>query len=150
MRKNVVLLLSLLMVLIVSACTAGSSKYGKGHEMSLDFVTNPSTGYDWVFETLDGEKNAVVYLVNQENNFPESNLVGSGGHRVYYFRATTPGKQKLTFTYRRPWEGGEIAYDVVYDLNVDKDLNITCTAKKKGSVESDKELSFFPDPKFSE
>lgn len=149
MKKNITIVLLLIIGLLISACGTGSAKYGKGQEMSLDFETNPSTGYDWIFETIDEEKNAFIYLVNQENNFPENNLVGMGGHRIYYFRATTPGKQVLTFTYKRPWEGGEVAYDVVYELDVDKDLNITCTNKKKGKIKSDKELSFFPDPVFS-
>lgn len=149
MKKNITIVLLLIIGLLISACGTVSAKYGKGQEMSLDFETNPSTGYDWIFETIDEEKNAFIYLVNQENNFPENNLAGMGGHRIYYFRATTPGKQVLTFTYKRPWEGGEVAYDVVYELDVDKDLNITCTNKKKGKIKSDKELSFFPDPVFS-
>ena len=75
--------------------------------------------------------------------------VGASSKRVYYFRATKEGKKTLTFTYGRPWEGGEKAYDVVYELSVDKDLNITCTNKKKGVIESKEELSFFPDPVFT-
>ena len=148
--KKIVLSLVLAIALLVSACGAASSvNYGKGAEMSLDFISNPSTGYDWVYELASGDNFAELYLVRQENDFPESDTVGAGGHRIYVFKATKAGKQTLTFTYRRPWEGGETAYDVVYDLNVDKDLNITCTGKKKGKVESDKELSFFPDPVFS-
>ena len=146
MKKNLLLSLLIIVALLVSAC---GTKYGKGSEMSLDFVSNPSTGYDWVYELASGDNLAEIYLVRQDNNFPESAAVGAGGHRIYVFKATKAGKQTLTFTYRRPWEGGEIAYDVVYDLSVDKDLNITCTGKKKGKVESDKELSFFPDPVFS-
>ena len=144
MKKNL-----LLLVVVILFATACGAKYGKGAEMSLNFESNPSTGYDWVYGVLEGDNYAEIYLSNQENDFPESNLAGAGGRRIYYFRATKAGKQTLTFTYRRPWEGGEIAYDVVYELSVDKDLNITCTGKKKGKVESDKELSFFPDPVFS-
>ena len=148
--KKIVLSLVLVISLLVSACGAVSStNYGKGVEMSLDFISNPSTGYDWVYEFASGDNLAEIFLIRQDNSFPESDVVGAGGHRVYVFKATKEGKQTLTFTYRRPWEGGEIAYDVVYDLVVDKDLNITCTGKKKGKVESDKELSFFPDPVFS-
>ena len=153
MKKSIILSIVLVVGLLASACaTVAVPKvdYGKGVEMSLDFITNPSTGYDWVYELNNDEKSAEIYLVRQDNDFPDTDLIGSGGHRIYYFRATKEGKQTLTFTYRRPWEGGEVAYDVVYDLEVDKDMNITCTAKKKGVVESDKELSFFPDPVFSE
>ena len=49
--KKIVLSLLLVISLLVSACGAVSStNYGKGVEMSLDFISNPSTGYDWVYE----------------------------------------------------------------------------------------------------
>lgn len=146
MKKSLLLSLLVIVSLLASAC---GPKYGKGAEMSLDFISNPSTGYDWVYEILEGDNYAEIYLIRQDNDFPQTNVAGAGGHRIYYFKATKAGKQTLTFTYRRPWEGGETAYDVVYELSVDKDLNISCTGKKKGKIASDKELSFFPDPVFS-
>ena len=150
MKKNIVLSLLLIVGLVLASCATSNTEYGKGKEMSLNFESNPSTGYDWVYEFLEGDKYAQIVLSRQDNDFPENGVTGSGGHRIYGFRALTPGNQTLIFTYRRPWEGGEIAYDVVYDLKVDNDLNITCTAKKKGKIKSDKELSFFPDPVFAE
>ena len=85
----------------------------------------------------------------EENKLNQDlDVVGSPSKIVYYFKATKEGNTNLVFTYRRPWEGGDVAYDVIYELSVDKDMNITCLSKMKGTVESDKELSFFPNPTF--
>lgn len=150
MKKLFLVLASLLVGVSLFACASGASasKYGKGKIMSLSFKTNPTTGYDWQYEFSDGDAEIVFDREDYKMN-EDSNLVGGESTRIYYFRASKEGKKKLTFTYARPWEGGEKAYDVVYELEVDKDLNITCTSKKKGVVDSKEELSFFPDPVFT-
>lgn len=156
MKKLFLVVASLLVGVSLFACAggagtgtgAGASKYGKGKVMSLSFKTNPTTGYDWEYVFSDGDAEIVFDREDYKMN-EDSNLVGGESTRIYYFRASKEGKKKLTFTYARPWEGGEKAYDVVYELEVDKDLNITCTSKKKGAIESKEELSFFPDPVFT-
>ena len=151
MKKLLLVLISLLVGISLFACGnsgAGGSKYGKGKLLSLTFETNPTTGYDWEYVFSNGE--AEIALDREDYQMNENlDAVGAPSKRVYYFRATKEGKKTLTFTYGRPWEGGEKAYDVVYELSVDKDLNITCTNKKKGVIESKEELSFFPDPVFT-
>ena len=147
-----ILLVSLVVLTLATLVACGSSSQsknlGKGKVMALEFETNPSTGYDWQYVFSDGD--AVIALDREDYQMNEDlNLVGNNQKRVYYFRASKAGNKKLTFTYERPWEGGEKAYDVVYDLVVDSDLNITCTNKKKGVIDSKEELSFFPDPIFS-
>lgn len=149
MKKVLLVLVSLVACMSLFACgNSGTNKYGKGKLLSLTFTTNPTTGYDWQYAFSDGDAEIALdredYQLNQELN-----LVGGENKRVYYFRASKAGNKKLTFTYMRPWEGGEKAYDVVYDLVVDNDLNITCTSKKKGVIDSKEELSFFPDPVFT-
>ena len=149
MKKFLVVVLSLVLSLSIFACkNDGGSKYSKGKLMSLTFTTNPTTGYDWQYVFSDGD--AEIALDREDYQMEDGvDIVGGNQVRVYYFRATKAGNKKLTFTYERPWEGGEKAYDVVYDLVVDNDLNITCTNKKKGVIDSKEELSFFPDPVFT-
>lgn len=152
MKRILSIFLAISIASIMVACAANSNQkasFGKGKVMALEFETNPSTGYTWEykFENGDGE----ISFDREENKInKESNLVGSPHQIVYYFKATKPGNKNLVFTYRRPWEGGDVAYDVVYELSVDKDLNITCLSKMKGKVDSDKELSYFPNPTFSD
>ena len=132
-----------------SNATASNSDLGKGKTMSLKFETNPSTGFDWDYKFLEVDDKGALHLDREDyNTIGSADLMGAPIERTYYFVADKSGKQSITFTYRRPWEGGEILYDVVYELDIDKDLNITCLSKMKGVVESDKELSFFPDPIF--
>lgn len=149
MKKILALVLSLVLGLSLFACANSvSNKFGKGKVMSLTFTTNPTTGYDWQYTFTDGDAEIALDREDYQMN-EESNIVGGEQKRVYYFRASKAGNKKLTFTYERPWEGGEKAYDVVYDLVVDSDLNITCTSKKKGVIESKEEINFFPDPVFT-
>ncbi len=150
MKKILSMILTLSIVFMMVACGANkSANMGKGKVMALEFETNPSTGFTWEYKFEGGD--AEIVFDREENKInKDSDLVGSPHQVVYYFKATKPGNRNLIFTYRRPWEGGDVAYDVVYELSVDKDLNITCLSKMKGTVESDRELSYFPNPTFSD
>ena len=151
MKKTVAVLLVISIGVFAFACGNASkeSNLGKGKVMALEFSTNPSTGFNWEyrFENGDGE----ITFDREENKLNEDmNLVGAPHQVVYYFRGAKEGTKNLVFTYRRPWEGGDVAYDVVYELSVDKDLNITCLSKMKGTVESNEDLSSFPNPTFTD
>lgn len=157
MKKLAILFLTVLTITSLSACGgAGSTRtseknkqLGKGKEMSLTFDTNPTTGYDWQYELKDGEAELILDRQDEKKG-NSSDVAGAGFKRTYFFRASKAGKVTLSFIYKRPWEGGEEAYDVLYDLTVDENLVITCENKKKGRINSDKELNFFPNPVFSE
>lgn len=145
MRKS--LILALLITLVSASLVACGSKKEGGEVMSLEFYSNPSTGFSWEYE-VDGD--AELYLDREDYiDTSEEGIVGAGGKKIFYFVATKEGKSNITFTYKRPWDGGEVAYDVVYEVSVDKNMNISCIDKKKGVVDSDKELSYFPDPVFT-
>ena len=152
MKKILISLLVLSVMLTAFACVGASSKggsFGKGKVMGLEFETNPSTGYNWEYKFENGD--AEIVFDREENKLNENlDVVGAPSKIVYYFKGTKEGNTNLVFTYRRPWEGGDVAYDVVYELSVDKDMNISCLSKMKGTVESDKELSYFPNPTFSD
>lgn len=154
--KNVIITLSTLLALLMMSCTSNTiapstaAPLGQGKIMVLRLETNPSTGFGWQYSLLEGDDKGALELVNQnfDSNNKNENLVGAGGYDTYEFKATKKGPQELTFTYMRNWEGGEVAYDVIYELEIDNDLNILYLGKKKGIVESDKDLSSFPDPTF--
>ena len=144
MKKSLLLVLAMLMTsTLLFAC--GGKKGGK--VMSLEFYSNPSTGFTWEY-VVDGD--AELYLDREDfKDTSEQGIVGAGGKKIFYFVATKEGKANMTFTYKRPWDGGDVAYDVVYEISVDKNMNISCSNKKKGVVDSGKELSDFPDPVFT-
>ncbi len=148
MKKLLVIVSAILAAVSLFACASGPKTLGKGKIMSIELPSNPTTGFDWDYKFEEGE--ATLYL-DKEEYVPASNedLVGAGGTKVYRFVGENEGKAKLIFTYKRPWEGGEVAYDVIYEIEVDADKNVTCVNKTKGVVDSDKDLSFFPDPKFA-
>lgn len=152
MKKIILFVTVLAMLASLVACgksASNNSSFGKGKVMALEFESNPSTGYTWEYKFEGGE--GEVAFDREETKLNENqDLVGAPNKVVYYFKATKEGNRNLRFTYRRPWEGGDVAYDVVYELAVDKNLNISCLSKMKGSVESDVELSFFPNPTFSD
>ena len=161
MKKLGILLLSVVAIILLISCGAKKSdsesslvsesvsnvNYGSGKEISFTFEANSTTGFDWQYEFKDGDAELVF---EREDIKPNENgdIVGGNMQRTYFFRANKSGKTKLVFTYKRPWEGGEVEYDVVYDLSVDDNLIISCYDKKKGVVETDKELDFFPNPVF--
>ena len=110
-----------------------SASFGKGKVMMLEFEANPSTGYTWEykFENGDGE---VVFDREESILNVDQDIVGAQHKLVYYFKATKEGNRNLRFTYRRPWEGGDVAYDVVYELSVDKDLKKSTNKNRDESV----------------
>lgn len=152
MKRIISMFLALSMVFTMVACASNTNKdasFGKGKVMALEFESNPSTGYTWEYK-FEGGEGEVAFDREETKLNEKQDLVGAPNKVVYYFKATKEGNRNLRFTYRRPWEGGDVAYDVVYELAVDKNLNISCLSKMKGSVESDVELSFFPNPTFSD
>lgn len=149
MKKISVLVLTLFALVSMFSCNLRGKEFGSGKVMALEFSTNPSTGYGWEYSFEGGD--AEVVFDREETKLNENNaLMGAPHNVVYYFRATKEGTKNLTFVYRQPWTGGEVAYDVVYELVVDKNLNIKCLSKMKGSVISDVDLSTFPNPVFTE
>lgn len=156
MKKIIFSTLMILSILTIISCSSNANTsstvapLGKGKQMMLRLESNPSTGFGWQYSLLEGDDKGALELVNQnfDSNNKNENLVGAGGYDTYEFKATKKGPQELTFTYMRNWEGGEVAYDVVYELDIDDDLNIIYIGKKKGIVETEKALSSFPDPTF--
>lgn len=146
--KKVLLLASLLMF-SVFACNKQlkNNSFGMGKIMALRFETNPSTGFGWEFK-FEGGGGEVAFDREENIQNKEEKLFGSAEEVIYYFKGVKAGNTNIRFTYRRPWKGGEVAYDVLYELSVDKDLNITCLSKMKGIVESNYDLTFFPNPTF--
>ena len=165
MKKFILLSLLLLSSLLIVSCkkslptessaqapveetTAPAPKTGK--VMTIKLESNPSTGYEWKYAYGEGSDLGKLFLTHQgfESSDQSGKMMGAGGFNEFIFEGRKQGPQTITFTYKRNWEGGDVAYDVIYEVDIDKNLNITYLGKKQGSVKGDKDLSFFPDPTF--
>jgi copper homeostasis protein (lipoprotein) len=76
--------------------------------------SNRATGYSW---TLDSGPGALASLGDPV--YAQSAGPGAGGTEIWLFRASTRGKQELSFRYRRPSEQGvPAARTVSYTISV--------------------------------
>lgn len=131
--------------------TKSDAALGKGRVITFDFESNPTTGFKWTWAVANDINNGELKFISEDyiSDAKDDGMVGVGGHTKFIFEGAKPGKQNLRFVYERPWEGGESIYDVVYELEIDDNLNISCLSKMKGNIESDKDLTSFPNPSFS-
>ena len=123
---------------------------GSGTYFYLKFTTNPSTGYNWEYKQQEDEKSAKLLLIDvkEEEGNSAPGVVGAEQKITYTFKAENAGKNVLVFTYKRPWVGGEEAYSVEYDLEVDDEKNIKCTDRRIEEKDSEVEISEIPYPFF--
>ena len=83
-----------------------------GDTLAVRLASNPSTGYSW-----DVSKGKADVLLERNKVFERGaadSPLGTGGTDVWMFEAVKEGKQKVTFTYRRPWEKGASAAKTVW------------------------------------
>lgn len=85
-----------------------------GDEVVVRLPENPTTGYRWYVERIDGN------VVHEGDSFalgPDVKI-GSGGIRELRFRATAAGTARLQLKRWQPWEG---------EHSVDARLAVTLT-----------------------
>ena len=129
MKKFLVLLFTfVLTILTVFGCSKeASSAVDSGKVLVINLETNPTTGYDWSYEmtNMDADAANIVFLdAYEEFTNQDKGLVGAPILRHYKFKADKQGKQNIKFTYKRNWEGGDVAYSIVYNLTVGSDMKI--------------------------
>ena len=129
MKKILVLLLSLVLSIVaLFGCTKGTSNAVDGGKiLVINLETNPTTGYDWSYEMTNNDADAanIVFLdAYEEFTNQDKGLVGAPILRHYKFKADKKGKQNIVFTYKRNWEGGDVAFSIVYNLTVGSDMII--------------------------
>jgi len=90
------------MTTIVTASDNGTTITSHlGDTILVRLNENPTTGYRWQIERLDGP------LELGEDSFQVSvgALIGSGGTREFRFRSTSVGTAKLELKHWQAWEG---------------------------------------------
>ncbi len=88
-----------------------------GETFSIVLDSNPTTGYTW--QRQDKAGGGVVVFTGNRFVAARTDLAGAGGKEHMAFRAKSPGTEKLTFHYLRPWEKNtEPARTVVFTVTV--------------------------------
>lgn len=67
----------------------------------LNLESNPSTGYSWAVQSMDG---GVLQQVGDYEWIPSSGLLGAPGTQVLRFAGAAEGQTTLTLNYARSWE----------------------------------------------
>jgi len=71
----------------------------QGEVLTIRLIENPTTGYRWAIESSGG-----LELIDDDFEI-SSKAMGSGGERVFQFRAASPGSHELHLKNWREWEG---------------------------------------------
>lgn len=89
--------------------TVGDADAGKtvnlhvGDAFTVRLESNVTTGYGW--RTKERKGNSLALVGKQPQYVPDPaapGVVGSGGHDLFRYKATKPGKETLGFVYVRP------------------------------------------------
>ena len=75
----------------------------KGDIVEVILNANPSTGYKWDIVTVDTVKVKIVDETYTAKTVNE-NIVGSGGTKIYHFKAINKGSTVIELNYYRPFE----------------------------------------------
>ncbi|HRQ22405.1 MAG TPA: protease inhibitor I42 family protein [Anaerolineales bacterium] len=126
MKKILLLLIS---ILALSACTSGGSddvfqisdpakqlEAASGNEFKIVIPSNPSTGYHW--ELMDELDETIVQFVSREYRADEPVMPGSGGADVWTFKAVSAGETTIQLGYYPPSANEPAEQEVVFTLLV--------------------------------
>jgi inhibitor of cysteine peptidase len=91
-------------ITLTSADNGNQVEVKQGGEIVINLDSNPSTGYSWEAQDLDG----TMFEQVGDPVFASSNpdLVGSGGTLSLTFKTLKAGSATLNLVYHRAWETG--------------------------------------------
>ncbi len=119
-------ILAVLCLALVS-CTStgkGSAKSFRQQEFELNAKGNPTTGYSWKQEILEG--NDVIQFLREDyvsDDHPEG-MVGVGGTFYFAYKGLKEGTAKVELRYARAFEWNPIERKVV-KINIDAAGDVT-------------------------
>lgn len=93
-----------------SVKTVGEDSDGKtvllqvGRTLEVRLAGNPTTGYNWEVDKLDGDAVEQAGPVDYRQEPAQPNSVGAGGIFSVTLRGAKPGKAVFRMQYRRSWE----------------------------------------------
>ena len=127
MKKILLITLSLLLILGLSACTPKTAGPGITYQDKTATVVleeNPTTGYTWAV-SVDNQNVASLKSDSYEQT-GKKDVEGAGGLHTYVFQANGPGTAIVTFELGQQWDGGEKGADIKkFEITVGQDGKIT-------------------------
>jgi len=90
----------------------------RGEIVTIKLAENPTTGYNWQFET-EPENQNVISVISSKYIEPVTSLIGAGGTKEYKFEIKNAGQISINGYYVRPWEelDKNTATQVHYTIN---------------------------------
>ena len=79
----------------------GTREIAVGDLISVDLSETPTTGYRWAIDRIDPP----MLELAQSDFIAGEHLPGSGGTRLFHFRAVARGQVTLALKLWRDWEG---------------------------------------------
>ncbi len=83
-----------------------AAKYPAGFVVPLE--SNPTTGFSWACDVANVAVAELIDSIYKQDSASQG-IDGAGGIEYFVFTCKQPGTTGVTFTYRRPWKGGETA-----------------------------------------
>ena len=103
---------------------ASESVTSKNKTLAVSLKSNPTTGFSWECSIEDGSIAKIASDTYKQDSAPKD-MVGVGGLQTFVIKCVKEGTTDITFTYRRPWKGGETGETRRAKLSVDEKLRGT-------------------------
>lgn len=96
------------MVTLLYTDSGKSIEVQSGDTVIVRLDENPTTGFQWA---IDKSNDAILTLQNSDYAPASDSKVGSGGQRVFTFKAQSTGAVDLQLKLWRQWEGDQSITD---------------------------------------
>ena len=78
-----------------------------GSTVTVTLCSNPTTGFSWGEQAQISDKAVLKQTSHKTVAAADTGMVGAPGTQVWTFEALKAGSSTVSFSYSRPWEGGE-------------------------------------------
>lgn len=110
MKKIILGALLIITVFVFLGCSAKK-------QFTITIETNPTTGFDYVCAIEGDSIQCINERIINSNNNPA--IVGASSMKEYTFEVVKEGNSTIDLNYKRNWEGGEDAWHIYYEIEVD-------------------------------
>lgn len=105
------------LILIGAVFSSCSSTQFKSRKKKIEMEGNPTTGYTWLY-TIEDE--SIVSLEKKTKYLGSRKMSGAPSLFTYTVISLKPGRTKITFEYKRPWEDKPADLTTIYTVTVDE------------------------------
>jgi inhibitor of cysteine peptidase len=88
-----------------------------GSTITVTLCSNPTTGFQWGEQTQISNAQVLKQASYKTVGPANTGMAGAPGNEVWTFQALQAGASTVSFSYSRPWEGGEKGVET-FKLNV--------------------------------